>query len=137
MQPVTDTAEEFDLIPAVTWDFDEATGTLTISGTGAMANYYSSSSDRPWADKLSDIKSVVIENGVTSIGSYAFEHCTGLESVTIPNSVTSIGYYAFQSCASLTAVNYCGSKRKWDKIDIGVSNEPLQNANIVYNYVKE
>lgn len=112
MQPVTDTAEEFDLIPAVTWDFDEATGTLTISGTGAMANY--SSSDRPWADKLSDIKSVVIENGVTSIGKYAF-----------------------QSCASLTAVNYCGSKRKWGKIDIGVSNELLQNANIVYNYVKE
>ncbi len=112
MQPVTDTAEEFDLIPAVTWDFDEATGTLTISGTGAMANY--SSSDRPWADKLSDIKSVVIENGVTSIGKYAF-----------------------QSCTSLTAVNYCGSKRKWGKIDIGVSNELLQNANIVYNYVKE
>ncbi|MBR4131248.1 MAG: leucine-rich repeat domain-containing protein [Bacteroidaceae bacterium] len=41
---------------------------------------------------------------VTSVGSYAFNQCTGLTSVTIPNSVTSIGNYAFAYCYSLTSV---------------------------------
>ncbi len=45
-----------------------------------------------------------IECSVTSIGSYAFEWCSGLTSVTIPNSVTSIGSYAFEWCSGLTSV---------------------------------
>ena len=46
----------------------------------------------------------IIPNSVTSIGSYALSHCSGLTSVTIPNSVTSIGSYAFSSCNGLTSV---------------------------------
>lgn len=87
----------------LTWDF--ANGVLTISGTGAMTNYSSSSSSRaPWYDYRSSIKSVVIEEGVTSIGNYAFNACSGLTSVTIPNSVTSIGSSAFYGCTNLKTV---------------------------------
>ena len=85
----------------LTWRLSN--GTLTISGTGAMADY-SSYTDVPWYDYHSFIKSIVINDGVTSIGDYAFSDCSSLTSVTIPNSVTSIGTSAFVYCSSLTSV---------------------------------
>ena len=77
-------------------------GTLTISGTGDMDDY--SSSGSPWYSYSSSIVTVVMDEGVTSIGDYAFEDCDSLTSVTIPDGVTSIGSYAFGDCASLTGV---------------------------------
>ena len=77
-------------------------GTLTISGTGAMADY--SWYGAPWYGFRSQVKSVIMENGVTSIGADAFHGCTSLTSVTIPNGVTSIREYAFYNCTSLTSV---------------------------------
>ena len=56
----------------------------------------------PW-DKNS-IKNVIIEEGVTSIGDYAFEKCSNFTSITIPNSVTSIGKSAFKYCRGLTSI---------------------------------
>ena len=87
----------------LTWTLVESTGTLTISGSGAMNNY-TTYSIAPWYDDRAKILAVVIENGVTSIGQYAFYNCTGLTSFTIPNSVTSIGRYAFAGCSGLTSV---------------------------------
>ena len=52
----------------------------------------------------SGLTNVTIGNGVTSIGNYAFYGCTGLTSITIPDSVTSIGNYAFSKCTGLTSV---------------------------------
>jgi hypothetical protein len=69
-------------------------GTLTISGTGKM-KHFRYISNVPWYYSRSDIAIVVIEQGVTSIGNYAFYYCNGLSSVTIPEGVTSIGNYAF------------------------------------------
>ena len=85
----------------VTYSFVSSTGTLTISGTGDM-NDYVYASQAPWY--YLSIKKVVINNGVTSIGDYAFSECTELTSVTIPNSVTSIGNGAFGICTGLTSV---------------------------------
>ncbi len=79
----------------------DSDGLLTISGTGAMDSY-SYYSDSPWATKT--VKTVVISEGVTSIGDYAFEGCTGLTSITIPDSVTSIGEDAFSGCTGLTSI---------------------------------
>jgi len=89
----------------LTWTLD-SDGTLTISGTGKMKNYYPSNNDTtaPWGKNCSLIKSVVISDGVTSIGSGAFYKCSSLTSVTIPDSVTSIGGWAFCWCSSLTSV---------------------------------
>ncbi|MCC8077723.1 MAG: leucine-rich repeat protein [Oscillospiraceae bacterium] len=58
----------------------------------------------PWYSQQSSIISVIIENGVTNIGSYAFQGCTNLTNVTIPNSIASIGNYAFNQCRSLADV---------------------------------
>ena len=85
----------------LTWTLDSE-GTLTISGTGEMTNFYPSSA--PWKGSKSSIKSVVVEDGVTSIGTYAFSGCSSLTSVTIPDSVIRIGAYAFYNCSSLSNV---------------------------------
>ncbi|MBO4693671.1 MAG: leucine-rich repeat protein [Clostridia bacterium] len=90
---------------ANTWHLDG--NTLTISGSGAMADY-SNLTDRPWNNYCGNIQTVIIEEGVTSIGNYAFNGFTSLTSVTIPNSVTSIGKYAFV-VTNLTSVNIPGN----------------------------
>ncbi len=85
----------------LTWTLD-SDGVLTISGSGDMYDYYSSSA--PWHGSSSRVKSAVIADGVTSIGEKAFYKCESLTSVTIPDSVTSIGDSAFSGCTSLTSV---------------------------------
>ena len=85
-----------------TWKFDESTGTLTISGTGAMYDY--EYDDRPWEELEDDITNIVINDGVTIIGEDAFFNCDSLTSVTIPDSVTIISDSAFYGCEVLTDV---------------------------------
>ena len=77
-------------------------GTLTFSGEGAMKNY-TYKSEMPWYQYADQITDVVIEEGVTSIGSYAF-YGMNMESIEISESVTSIGDYAFKGTASLDNV---------------------------------
>ena len=91
--------------------------------------------------------SVTIPNSVRSIGARAFEDCYGLTSVTIGDgemqipsratgtgvALTSIGDYAFSGCDKLTDVYYGGTKKQWDKIEIGEGNELLLAANIHFN----
>ena len=85
----------------LTWTLKD--GTLTISGTGDMADFgYSEAT--PWENYSSSVKSVVIKDGVTNIGMRAFECCSNLTSVTIPDGVTSIGIRAFEGCTRLTKV---------------------------------
>ena len=83
----------------LTWTLDSE-GTLTISGTGAMENYISD--DAPWTAQ--DVKTVVIDNGVTSIGGFAFDGCHNLTNATISDSVTKISEYAFSGCTALTGI---------------------------------
>ena len=85
-----------------TYTLDTSDSTLVISGTGAMGDYTSSSA--PWNSYHSYVKTVTIEDGVTSIGDYAFYGCYNLTSVTIGSSVTSIGAAAFCVCTSLTSI---------------------------------
>ena len=87
----------------VTWKLDD-TGTLTISGVGAMRNW-NYTGNQEWNTYIDKITNVVIEVGVTSIGKAAFILCDGLQNLTIPDSVTSIGEAAFYRCSSLTTMD--------------------------------
>ena len=86
----------------ITWKLD-STGVLTISGTGEMQNAdIQQSVVAPWFFHRNSITKVVIEEGVTYIGDYAFCLCESLISISIPNSVTNIGVFSFMSCPLLT-----------------------------------
>ena len=87
----------------LTWTLDDE-GALTISGTGNMRNW-SYPEDASWYSDRENIKTVIIQNGVTSIGSYAFYNCSNLTSITILDSVTSIGWHAFYNCSNLISIN--------------------------------
>ena len=94
-----------------TWALDD-NDTLTISGYGAMGDYSSQKLNGTWITTApwgANIKTVIIEDGVTYIGSYAFYGCTGLTSVTIPDSVTSIGSNSFYGCTGLTSITISDS----------------------------
>ncbi len=84
------------------WTFDN--GTLTIDGTGDMNHYDSYWYPRPWRDYCDSITTIQINEGVKSIGGYAFCGCSSLTSITIPNSLTSITSQAFWSCSALTSI---------------------------------
>ena len=84
---------------SASWKLD-ADGVLTITGAGPMADYGQHASDNcaPWRTYANDIKKVVVQKGVTAIGSYAFASLERVTSVTIPEGVTSIGSSAFENC---------------------------------------
>ena len=84
------------------WALDKD-GTLTISGTGYMGGY--SQKGAPWFPYADQIRHLVVEDGITGIGSYAFSHCSALVDVELPESIEYIDYCAFEYCTSLTSIN--------------------------------
>ena len=111
----------------LTWSYDTATKTLTISGSGDMMEF-DASNPCPWSGYRNNIEVVEIEddvtsisprafdhytmylttvnigNGVTTIGNNAFAYCYMLNEVTLGNNVTTIGDGAFSNCRSLTEI---------------------------------
>ena len=91
----------------------EITGsTLTVSGKEDIPNYNPYDADistAPWFMKRKEIQKVVIEDGITGIGDYAFYNLPALTSVTIPESVKKIGSMAFKYCSKLTSVSVPGA----------------------------
>ena len=81
----------------LTWKLTD--GTLTVSGTGEMTNY-SSRFDTPWA-RNETITAIVVEDGVTSIGSSAFCMIYTAKSISIPEGITKIGFDAFADCSGV------------------------------------
>ena len=83
----------------LTWTLT-SDGTLTISGKGKMKDYFYSA---PWSSYGNRLKKLMIGNGVTTIGDYAFNECKGFTgNLEIPDSVTTIGAYAFNECKGFT-----------------------------------
>lgn len=94
----------------ITWTLDTASGVLEFTGTGDMYNYSENydfdviTSTAPWCSEANYITQVVIANGITSIGNYAFSHCCNFKTIDIPESVTKIGVNAFYSCGLKSAI---------------------------------
>ena len=96
----------------VKWSYDDQTKVLTISGSGAMANYGIKTINNPYSNYLYrttapydsyDVKSLIIAEGVTKLGNYAFAG-VGFRSISMPSSLTEIGENCFQFCTRIEAV---------------------------------
>ena len=121
---------EGQFLNSLIWQLDKE-GMLTISGFGSMPNYGASSGSlpnggfehtnkAPWGQYNRFIKTVVIEEGVTTIGRCCFYGCINLEDVTIPNSVTDIGGNAFSYCSSLKSFIVSESNNYYYSDELGV-----------------
>ncbi len=84
-------------ISYINWALDEK-GVLTISGWGIMKDYQREPNYTPWADEKDSIRKVVIEDGVTYVGSYAFYNCPNLTEVQFAKTIKEIGKGAFYGC---------------------------------------
>ena len=91
----------------LSWLYDPKEQSLTLSGAGAIPDY--PIAETPWHELREHIKAIVLREGVTRIGDYAFYDCTALTSVEIPEGVTQIGESAFACCQSLESVTIPGS----------------------------
>ena len=86
--------------------------TLTITGTGAMPDF--ASREAPWYSEGSKIKHIVISDGVTSVGKYAFEGISSSDAdVKVPTSCKSFGSNAFANCSTMVKIFYAGSPNQW------------------------
>ena len=87
----------------LTWTLYDNTE-LVISGPGEMRDFYSTDGNAPWYNYRGIIESVIINEGVTSIGAYAFQNCTALTLVELPDSLEHLGGYTFENCDSLISL---------------------------------
>lgn len=97
-----------------TWSLDSSE-TLTISGTGEIYDGYGENSEQPWYDLKDNIKSVIINYGITNIPHGAFTDYTNLTSISLPNSIERIES-AFHGCSKLADVsipNSCKYLASW------------------------
>ncbi len=94
-------AESGDCGDNLTWSLSND-GVLTVTGNGAMDNWLVSG--EPWYSVRSDIKSIIISEGVTTVGNSAFYDCSYLGEVYLPSTLNSIGSNSFADCESLSAV---------------------------------
>lgn len=123
----------------LTWSLSPS-GTLTISGSGEMYDFLDGSTGGtyyplPWEDYKRDIYDVVIEEGVTGIGNFAFCECTNLTSIHIPKSLKSIGDFSFQKCDYIVDL-HISDLGAWCNIDFSTTaSNPLYNSNQIVKKV--
>ena len=88
----------------VHWSFDSSSGELVIDGKGDMASYVPIMNAAPWKAYESNMTSVVIQEGVTSIGEYAFDQIATIKTVHIPHTITYISPTAFIGCSGILSL---------------------------------
>ena len=109
-------------------------GTLTILCNGAMPDY--EEGQAPWFERASEITTVVIEDGTTTIGANAFDDCVNLTDVTVGEGVTAVGENAFKDCENLENVHFNGTVSQWKTLEAasGDGNGPLFGITITSGY---
>ena len=133
--------ENVEYTNTVTWSFDSNTGTLTISGNGAMANLNKSTETEnisdaagtyPWAHLKDSITKIVIEDGVTSIGSKAFIAYTNVTSVSIGKDVSEIGVGALSQLSVCTKFNVSSQNHNFMTDETGALFDDSQTKLIAF-----
>ncbi|MGX8703098.1 MAG: leucine-rich repeat domain-containing protein [bacterium] len=112
-------ADDHGTTGGCTWTYEEEKRLLTISGTGAMADYgvesaTTSTWEAPWHKYCQMLETIHIEDGVWYIGEYAFAGCFGVEDVAFGDSVQRIGAHAFEGCSSFECPWFPNSLRVID-----------------------
>lgn len=133
-------------------------GILTLSGTGVTYNY-NSSNTTPFTAIKKYIKKVIVNEGITALGTQLFKNCSNISEVILPEGMTSIYNGAFHGCTSLTTIkipstltdigNYAfantiiqnikfdGTTDEWNIIKIGTNNSAINDTKIVQNVVED
>lgn len=106
----------------LTWTLDRSDMTLTISGEGMMEDYLEGRIPNPFFGDRADITTVIIEQGVTSIGKYAFQNYERLSDIQMPETLTTIGFGAFENTPSLELIEFPASLKSIS--DIFLMSEP-------------
>lgn len=128
---------------SLNWVLDSS-GTLTISGTGAIEPY-SQSKSAPWAKYGSTIRKVVLEEGVTKIGDYAFATCSALETAILPETLFRVGKSAFYQYQPGSGSDYVTmpfftsiqqTARQWSQVLVEKDNAYFPNWDAV-SFVNE
>ena len=102
----------------LTWVLNKD-GALVISGIGNMWDFDADKNPAPWFENNNQIKYIVVEEGVTTIGSYAFAFCGNAWGVNIANTVITVGSYAFYNCVELKEF----SSKNWEPSKSATINE--------------
>ncbi len=89
----------------ISWSIDLNSAHMTVSGSGDMTDYVNYS-DLSYSKLLPVVKTLVVENGITSVGDCAFMYAYNLESVSLPDSIKTIGQSAFEYCIKLKEINF-------------------------------
>ena len=98
------TESEENIWGDIKWSTDGDTLTISpVNGTAAMPDA-ESYNKTPWYSYRRDLTAVVINEGITHIGAYAFYGCVNLIDITLPEGLTAIGQYAFMGCSNLGRV---------------------------------
>lgn len=116
----------------ITYTFNEKTGTLIISGEGAMRNYASSTDPiSPWSNYLLKIKKIIVREGVTGIGSGAFKGASNLKELYLPESLTHIAQEAFGYFPkSGVKIEYAGTVKQWrNNVSVMLDSETSDYSN--------
>lgn len=101
-----------------TWSFNTDNGRLTVSGIGDMDNY-ALSTDVPWNDYKDEIKTIVIEDGVKTVGNKAFMHCDNVTKVYLGNTLSEICTAAFANMSSLKSIYIPDSVKTIANLSLG------------------
>lgn len=131
-----------DIDDNITWNFDQSTKTLYINGTGKIADY-SKQDSAPWHQHQNEAESIVVSEGITRIGDYAFDTFRNVTEVNLPESLKRIGDNSFSNCMKLEAitipekVSEIGEGAFWHCISLDdvyfEGSAPLMGENMFYD----
>ncbi len=118
----------------ITWTLDTE-GTITVSGNGKIPDYsYGNNHAAPWDDRKEDIKTLLIEEGITEIGVNAFRDCRNLRSVKLPSTVFRIHGHAFYNCTDLETIESRRSRWRYLYEDIDHTEDDTEDDTVIFGY---